>query len=431
MTAPTPIVGPTAAAPAPPAGRLAWLVNQYPKVSHTFIRREIEALEDLGAEIDRIAVRTGRHGLTDAEDLAEADRTHGVLAQGARRLLADAFAEARRAPRRLLSTLRLALRLGARSERGRPVHLVYLLEACHLARRCRARGVRHLHAHFGTNSATVALLAAELAGIPWSFTVHGPEEFDAPRALSLGEKAARAAFTVAISRHGRSQLMRWTPPEAWGRLEVVRCGLDLARFDAAAAADGPDPGPPEAPELVCVGRLSEQKGQLLLLDALAEARARVPDLRLTLVGDGEMRGAVEARIAALGLEGAVEITGWADGAEVRRRVRAARALVLASFAEGLPVVIMEALALGRPVVSTWVAGIPELVDADCGWRVPAGDAEALAAAMAEAATAPTGRLAGMGRAGRARVEAMHDLRAEARRLLSLIEAAANPSEARA
>jgi glycosyltransferase involved in cell wall biosynthesis len=171
-----------------------------------------------------------------------------------------------------------------------------------------------------------------------------------------------------------------------------------------------------------VGRLSEQKGQLLLLEAAAEVAATAPDFRLTLVGDGELRAPTERRIAELGLGDVVEITGWADEAEVRRRILAARALVLASFAEGLPVVIMEAMALRRPVISTWVAGIPELVDADCGWLVPAGDAGALAGAMRAALSAPPERLAAMGRAGRARVEARHDQRAEARRLLALIGA---------
>lgn len=397
--------------------RIAHLVNQYPKVSHSFIRREIAALEALGAEVDRIAVRTGREGLADPADLAEADRTHGVLAQGAARLLLDAAAEALRAPGAFARTLGLAWRLGGRSERGRLVHLIYLAEAAHVARRCRTRGVRHLHAHFGTNSATVAMLAAGLARIPWSFTVHGPEEFDRPQTLALDEKAARAAFVAAISSYGRSQLMRWTRPADWAKIAVVRCGIDPTAFD-----DGGAP-PPAAPHLVCVGRLSEQKGHLLLLDAAAEVAREVPGFRLTLVGDGELRGAVEARIRALGLEDVVEITGWADEAEVRRRILAARALVSASFAEGLPVVFMEALALRRPVVATAIAGVPELVDAACGWVVPAGSEAALAGAMRAALTAEPARLAEMGREGRARVEARHDRRTEAARLLSLIRGA--------
>lgn len=392
--------------------RALWLINQYPKLSHTFIAREIAAMERLGWQIDRVSIR-GTPAEEDHAALAdEAARTHRVLAQGAGRLLRDTLAEAWRAPGAMWSAVRTAWRLGGRSERGRLVHLVYLAEAAHVARRCRATDAVHIHAHFGTNPAAVALLASRLSGVPYSFTAHGPEEFDAPRALSLGEKLSGAAFAVAISHYGASQLRRWAPD---ARIEVVRCGLDLAAFD------GPGSAPPDAPALVCVGRLSEQKGHGILLEAAAHVAARVPHFRLVLVGDGSLRPALETRIAQLGLDAAVTITGWADEAAVRVHIRAARALVLASFAEGLPVVIMEAFALRRPVVSTWVAGIPELVDETCGWRVAAGDAGALARAMEEAVTAPADRLTTMGQAGRERVEALHDGAAEAAKLSALIE----------
>lgn len=397
--------------------RIAYVVNQYPKVSHSFIRREIRALEETGCAVTRISMRGRREELKDPDDLAEADRTTQVLeAPGA--LLGATLAEAAARPGAFLSALGLALRTGWGAERGPLVHLVYLAEACRVARLCREAGVEHLHAHFGTNSATVAMLAAELAGLPWSFTVHGPEEFDRPQRLKLGAKAARAAFVAAISSYGRSQLYRWAALEDWPKIGVVRCGLDLARFAPAGEAGL------ASKKLVCVGRLCEQKGQLLLLDAVAAVAAEHPGLRLTLVGDGEMRPEVEARIAALGLGEVVEITGWAGEDEVRRHVSEARALVLASFAEGLPVVIMEALAMERPVVSTYIAGIPELVDADCGWLVPAGDAGALAEALRAALSAPPERLAEMGRAGRARVEARHDQKAEAAALLRLMREAA-------
>ncbi|WP_375257158.1 glycosyltransferase family 4 protein [Citreimonas sp.] len=403
-----------------PPRRALWLMNQYPKLSHTFIAREIAAMERLGWQIDRVAIR----GTPPDEDhptlAAEAARTHRVLGQGALHLLTDLLAEAVRAPGAAWSAARAAWRMGARSERGRLVHLVYLAEAAHVARRCRATGAHHIHAHFGTNPAAVALLAARLSGLTYSFTAHGPEEFDAPRALSLDDKLSGAAFAVAISHFGTSQLRRWAPE---ARIAVVRCGLDLAGFDGAASA------PPDAPVLVCVGRLSEQKGHLVLMEAAARVAARVPGFRLVLVGDGPLRPSIEARITALGLGATVTLAGWADEAAVRDHVCAARALVLASFAEGLPVVIMEAFALRRPVVTTWVAGIPELVDDTCGWRVAAGDVEGLADAMVSAVTAPRDRLLAMGRSGRARVEAMHDGEAEARKLADLIEDAtrrANP-----
>jgi glycosyltransferase involved in cell wall biosynthesis len=397
-----------------PTPRALWLVNQYPKISHTFITREIAAMERLGWEIDRVSIR-GTPGDEDDPSLRdEARRTHRVLDQGALALGRDLLAEALRAPRRFAGAVRAAWRMGGRSPRGRLVHLVYLAEAAHVARRCRMRGIGHIHAHFGTNSAAVAWLAARLAAIRFSFTVHGPEEFDAPAALSLGDKADAAGFVVAISHFGASQLRRWSPG---ARIAVVRCGVPAEAYRDATP-------PPDAPVLVCVGRLSEQKGHALLVEASAIVAPRVPGFRLVLVGDGPLRPAIEARLAALSLDDVVTITGWADPEAVRGHIRDARALVLSSFAEGLPVVIMEAFAQGRPVVTTWVAGIPELVEENCGWRVAAGDVRALAEAMEQAATAAPGTLAAMGQAGRARVSALHDIDAEAAKLAALIETAA-------
>lgn len=393
-----------------------WLINQYPKVSHSFIQREIAAIEAQGIIVDRVSIRGTPPGESHPRLAEEAARTHVVLAQGGLRLIADTVAEALRGPAAFWRALRTVWSMGRKSPRGRAIHLIYLAEAAHIARRCRAGGIRHIHAHFGTNSTTVALAAARLTGLPYSFTVHGPEEFDGPEALSLGPKADEAAFAVAISRFGAAQISRWAPG---ARISVVRCGIDLALFDAEA---GPDPGLPEAPNLVCVGRLSEQKGHLVLIEAAAELARTHPHFRLTLVGDGELRPQVEAQIAARGLSGHIAITGWADEAAVRDAIRASRALVLSSFAEGLPVVIMEAFALHRPVIATWVAGIPELVDPSNGWLVPAGDAAALASAMATVLDAPAADLARMGAAGRRAVEAQHDLRAEAARLADLIRA---------
>jgi glycosyltransferase involved in cell wall biosynthesis len=282
----------------------------------------------------------------------------------------------------------------------------------------RAEGVRHVHAHFGANSAAVAMLVHALGGPRFSFTVHGPEEFDKAPIIALAEKLARASFVVAISHYGRSQLLRLMPHERWPRVHVVRCGVDRSFLETDLT-----PIPAEA-RLVCVGRLSEQKGQLLLLEAVGALRRRGRDARLVLVGDGEMRAEIEQAIAREGLDGQVEITGWADGETVRRHVAEARALVLPSFAEGLPVVIMEALALGRPVVSTYVAGIPELVrPGRNGWLVPAGDAGALANALDDVLAAPAERLAALGRAGREDVAAAHDVRAIGGELRALFERA--------
>jgi glycosyltransferase involved in cell wall biosynthesis len=244
-----------------------------------------------------------------------------------------------------------------------------------------------------------------LGGPPYSFTVHGPEEFDKPWTLSLTEKIEDAAFVVAISSFGRSQLYRLCSLEHWPKIKIVRCGVDQGFIDA-------NPPPiADSARLVCVGRLCEQKGQLLLVQAAARLRDEGVALELILVGDGDMRPDVEALIRERQLEDVVKITGWAAGSEVRNYLSSSRALVLPSFAEGLPVVIMEALALGRPVLTTYIAGIPELVEPNrCGWLVPAGSVDALVDAMKEVLTTPVSRLTELGEEGRRRVLASHDAR---------------------
>ncbi len=383
---------------------VAYLTNQYPKVSHTFIRREIAALERLGIKVLRFGIRRSVDQLVDPADQAEAARTTVVLDAGPERLAGAIARVAARSPLRLGRAAALAARIGARSERGLARHGAYLAEACFLVEAFRAEGVEHVHAHFGSNSAAVAMLVHELGGPRFSFTAHGPEEFDKAPLWSLRQKIERAAFVVGVSEFGRSQLCRQCAHAHWHKLHVVRCGVDPTLFDRPAAPI------PTAPKLVSVGRLSEQKGQLVLMAALAElARAGVP-FEMTLVGDGEMRAEVEAAISAGRLGGQVRITGWADGDAVRRALDEARALILPSFAEGLPVVLMEALARGRPCVSTFVAGIPELVEpGENGWLVPAGAVGPLAAAIRAVLAAPPAELARMGEHGRKRVRAMHDI----------------------
>lgn len=395
--------------------RIAYLVNTYPRASHTFIRREIQALERMGLAVHRFAMRSDRAALHDAKDLEEDRRTEHLLERSKVQLVVSALGWLTRHPAQAAAALRLALRCGGRGN-ARALHLVYLLEAAHLARRCRDLGVTHLHAHFGTNSATVAMLASVMGGPRYSFTVHGPEEFDAPAALCLGDKVGRAVFVVAVSSFGRSQLCRWADVADWAKLHVVHCGIEPARFPA------PDPLP-DGVQLVAIGRMAEQKGLPLLVEAMALAAPALPGVRLALVGDGPLRPMIEARIAALGLQDRIRLTGWLDEAAVRAELSAATALVLPSFAEGLPMVVMEAMAAGRPVIATAIAGLPELMTRDTGWLVPAGDAPALADAIITLAAMPRARLAEMGTAGRARVLARHDADTEARRLFSLIEAA--------
>jgi glycosyltransferase involved in cell wall biosynthesis len=393
--------------------RIAYLINQYPKVSHTFIRREILALERRGFEIMRVSIRGWTNDLFDHADLAERDKTHFVLRSGWFAIAAAVLVCCVQRPARLLRALVLAIRLGWRAERSLPFHLIYLAEACLILNWLREQDVGHLHAHFGTNSAEVAVLVHELGGPPFSFTVHGPEEFDKAQFIGLPGKIRRARFVIAISSFGRSQLLRLVDHHEWRKISVVRCGLEPEFFSAP-------PTYSNAPHLVCVGRLCEQKGQLLLIDAAQRLAENGIAFTLTLVGDGELRPAIEALISEHSLQGRVNITGWVSNDEVCRHIRQARALVLPSFAEGLPVAIMEAMAVRRPVVSTFIAGIPELVrDGENGWLVPSGDVDALVGALKTCLAAPSDVLQRMSDAAFERVWRRHDLESETERLATL------------
>ncbi|MCU0673541.1 MAG: glycosyltransferase family 4 protein [Myxococcota bacterium] len=400
--------------------RVAYLVNRYPAVSHTFIRREIEGLEAEGLEVERVTVRrVPDTEVPDPVDRAEQRRTHVLLADGWRGIAAATERVARRHPMGFAKAVELARRMGTRSIQGPWKTGAYLAEACRLFEICESRGVDHVHAHFGTNPAAVAAMCRTLGGPTFSFTVHGPEEFDRPELLHLREKIAAASFVVGVSSFGRSQLYRWTDVREWSKVGVVRCGVD-GGFLTRELTPVPD-----APRLVCVGRICEQKGQLLLVQAAAELVREGRAFELVLVGDGEMRGDVEHAAASLGVTPHLRITGWASGERVREELLGARAMVLPSFAEGLPVVLMEALALGRPVLTTYIAGIPELVTPrEHGWLFPAGSVTALADAMRECLQASPAELSEMGRRGRARVAELHDSRKNAAELARLFASVA-------
>jgi colanic acid/amylovoran biosynthesis glycosyltransferase len=398
---------------------IAYLLNHYPKVSHSFIRREIIELERQGITVHRLALRGWNDALVDPQDVNERQRTRYVLREGMLKLLMATLVCALARPRRFLQALRCAVSIGWRADRPLPYHLAYLAEACWLVQWLKQAGAGHVHAHFGTNPAEVALLAHLLGGPPYSMTVHGPEEFDKAGSLHLRAKLEGARFVVAISSYCRSQLYRHLPHGQWHKVQQVHCALEAAFHEVPATAL------PSAPRIVCVGRLCEQKGQLLLLDAVHRLAQRGIRCELVLAGDGEMRAELETLIAQHGISGQVTITGWISSAAVCQHILAARALVLPSFAEGLPVVLMEAMALGRPVLTTCIAGIPELVlHQETGWLFAAGDVEALALAL-EACLATTPEvLAGMGARGRQRVLARHAITPEIARLASSFRAAA-------
>lgn len=383
--------------------KVAYLFNQYPSVSHASMRREMNALESRGLEIHRFSIREARHGVVDREDAPEVDTTT-ILLNRPFQLVWHVLLTLMRAPvKSMLAVASCASAAWTTSFGLR--HIAYLAEAASLLHRCRARGLTHVHAHFGTNAATVARYARRLGGPTYSFTIHGPDEWDRPFDFQLVEKVVDSKFVVCICHYTSSQLRRLLPQEYWDRIVIVRCGVDRQFLEWSGDANHG-----QSNTLVFVGRLSPQKGVSVLLEAARRAFATHPQARLQLCGDGELRESVEAQIAEAGLAGRIEITGWLDGPQVRKHIRNGRALVMSSFAEGLPMVIMEAFAVSRPVIATFVAGIPELVEhGRSGWLVPAGDVEALAAAMRACLDADESLLREFAERGRSEVRDRHDI----------------------
>jgi glycosyltransferase involved in cell wall biosynthesis len=314
--------------------RVTYIINQYPKVSHTFIRREILALERLGFSVQRIAMRGWNDEQIDAEDINEQIKTQYVLKNGAIPLLLAALKVIFNTPLAFIKALILAIRMGFKADRPLVYHFIYLLEACQASLWSSQFKATHIHAHFGTNPSEVAMLMGVLGDVPYSFTVHGPEEFDRPLFLKMAEKINRSKFVVAISSFGKSQLQRWVAFSQWPKIKIVHCGLESSFYQVDSVAI------PNKPKLLCVGRLCEQKGQLLLIEAAKKLADNQVDFELVLAGDGEMRQEIEALIAQYALQNRVSITGWISSDAVRKHILDAQILVLPSFAEGLPVVIM-------------------------------------------------------------------------------------------
>jgi len=345
--------------------RLAYLTSQYPAASHTFIRREVEALRGLGREVDTFSVRPPGGDETQAEaDRSEAEKTFYILRQPASAFIAAHLATIFTNPASYFRTFGLALRHRAPGARGLLLAFAHFAESVLLARELKRRGLRHLHNHFANSAATVGLLATRMLGIGWSFTMHGISETDYPAGLMLGRKIEAAKFVACVSYFGRAQGMRLVTPDQWPKMHVVRCGLPFDRLPPRTS-DGSN-----GKTLVCVGRLSPEKGQAGLLEALSQLRERQPEMILRLVGDGPDRQALETLAAELGVQDRVTFLGRMTEADTLAEIARSDILIVPSFMEGLPIVLMEAMALGVPVVASRVAGIPELVEEEAGLFTP-------------------------------------------------------------
>lgn len=378
-------------APSPPDSRrmsrprLGYLTSMYPAVSHTFVQREVLALRDRGWEVDTFSVRRApSEQLLSVVDREEAERTHAILPAGPLEVLRAQASLLAKNPGQYLGALRTALATTVapgRDTGGRRRQFFYLLEAAMLRREVNRRGISHIHVHFANPAADVAMLACRLPGPPltWSFTMHGWTEFGDMGRHRLAEKVTDARFVACISHFARSQMMLiGNDPSQWDKLPIVRCGVDPERFESA-----PNPGVPGRLNALFVGRMTNIKGPDVLLRSVAELRKAGRDVHLTMIGDGPDMEATQAHARELGLGDGVRFLGAIGQDEIRAHYEDTDVFCLPSFAEGIPVVLMEAMAMRRPVISTWIAGIPELiVDDESGLLVAPGSVPSLTAALA-------------------------------------------------
>jgi colanic acid/amylovoran biosynthesis glycosyltransferase len=359
--------------------RIGCLVSQYPAPSHTFIRRELDALRRRGISIHTFSVRPPkREEVTSAVDRQEFEQTWYILPAHPRQLLRAHARALCGHPVQYVKTFWLALRHRVPGVRAFVHALFYFLEAMLLAAELKKRGITHLHNHFANPAAIVGRLASRFLQISWSLTLHGISEFDYPAGLLLAEKVAAANFVACASFFVRAQACRVIDPDHWHKLLVARCGLELSKLQEHRSPQGRK----TRIRFVSVGRLSPEKGQIGLIDAFARVLGSGVDAELFLLGDGPERSRLEQRVRDSSLGGRLQLLGRAPEAQTLSAIASADVFVLSSFMEGLPVVLLEAMALGIPVIAPALAGIPELVrHAETGLLFTVGDWTDLAASM--------------------------------------------------
>ena len=336
--------------------QIAYLTSQYPAPSHTFILREVAALRAAGVSVHTFTIRpASEEERTDSAIAAEAKSTFVILEQNGTRFAAAHVRLLIDRPAGYIRGVAQALRHRPPGIRGLGLAIAHFAEAGVLADELQRRRISHLHNHFANSAATVGFLAAGMLDLPWSFMIHGISETDYPAGVTLPAKLRAARFVACASWFGRAQAMRVVEPEHWPKIQVVRCGVPLERLRPANVAR-------TGRKILCVGRLSPEKGQAGLLDVFAALHRRIGDARLELIGSGPDESALRARAASLGLEDVVSFAGRQSEANTLTAIAGADILVVASLMEGLPIVLMEAMALGTAVVAPRLAGIPELID---------------------------------------------------------------------
>jgi glycosyltransferase involved in cell wall biosynthesis len=409
-----------------PMARVAYLMSHYPAVSHAFVAREVEHLRASGVDVQTVSIRRAQ----ERDLMSEADRraaasTINVLPAGVGRLISAHLEAFVRSPRRYLATLGLALRTGAPGARERLWHLFYFAEAMILLRDCRRAGVAHIHAQFADSATDVAMLITHyrqgqrVGGqeCSWSLAVHGSVEFYDVTRYALASKLAHARFAVAISDFGRSQLMTLSSSERWPHIHVVRCGVDPRVYVPPPQRSSSDRGA----EILFVGRLLHGKGLSLLFEAIAELRRQDLEVSASIVGDGPARGEFEAVAQRLGLTRHIRFLGAVGQDDIRETYARADIFCLPSFAEGIPVVAMEAMAMELPVVTTRIMGVPELVtDGTTGLLVAPGRVDALINALEQLVRTPEDRRQ-IGRAARRKVVQDYDVSRSAQQMRAVLQ----------
>jgi colanic acid/amylovoran biosynthesis glycosyltransferase len=398
--------------------RIAYLVSEYPALSHTFITREIAELEKHGHEVERVSVNLPKNAAATEGDYAEEfGRTFYLLREVPRRF-PMAFARLMLThPAGLMRSMALAARIALRLAHRPHVVAAWFAQAVVLADWMRSRSLGHVHNHFGNAAGFVALLAAETGAVDFSLSVHGPDIFSRVEEEMLALKIDRARFTRCISHYSRSQLCLLADRRVWRRIEIVRCGVDPEAFHPRHRSDGDA----AFPRILCVGRMVAAKGQHVLLEASARLLDRGLLHHLTLVGTGPDEAALRDRAARLGIEDWVTFTGGLPPAGVKEQFADADLFVLPSFAEGIPVVLMEAMAMEIPVISTPVAGIPELVEhGKSGALVPPASVDALIGAIGDYILHPE-KWRPYGETGRERVLVDYDQQANGEAMVRLFE----------
>jgi glycosyltransferase involved in cell wall biosynthesis len=397
--------------------KIAYLTSLYPAPSHTFIRREVQELRQRGLEIHTFSVRPpAPEQRKSPEDKAAYGSTYYLLPFRPNLYAKEHFRALTDRPGVYLRTLAQATKHRAPGLKNFALSIAYFLEAIVLAAELKRRGITHVHNHFANASASVSFLATRFLGLAYSLTLHAHSETDYPSGNTLGAKLEACDFAVCISHFGRAQAYRTISAKHWPKLHISRCGIDLSRLPSSR---------PHAPgskfRFICVARLSEEKGHIGLLTAYAKLRlnTHLSESELVLVGDGPERANVERTINDIGLKNHVHLRGALPETQTLLEIAKSDALVLASFIEGLPVVLMEAMALRKPTVAPNLAGIPDMVHhGKNGLLFPPADWDVLSLQMERILSDSTLRTQ-FSREGRATIEESFDISVAVLPLLNL------------